>query len=265
MTLLPESQDALAAGAVGINDAGERAGFLGREAAPGHPDYLVFDPIVWEADGTVVELAHPPGGLDGVPRSVKNDGTVSGLSVWGDNPDVAHLEAAYWPAPESFVGLGVLEGGAYSDAFGMDEGGWVVGLSERNVNEDNPFAEDGVIGYGFLRTPETTDGKLRILPSLYAERKGITNWRKWNGGAVHAVNRDLNQAGTGTHWKFDRRGRIIGAPTVYLHADRCGREVATTHDPFHLEDGGPSARGESRIPGWHTSAKLARITAIMTP
>ncbi len=99
MTLLAESQDALAAGAVGINDAGDRAGFLGRESAPGFPDFLVFDPIVWETDGTVVELAHPPGGLDGVPRSLKDDGTVSGLSVWGDNPDVAHIEAAYWPAP----------------------------------------------------------------------------------------------------------------------------------------------------------------------
>ena len=265
MTLLPESQDALVAGAAGINDAGDRAGILGRESAPGFPDFLVFDPIVWETDGTVVELAHPPGGFDGIPRSLKDDGTVSGLSVWGDNPDVAHIEAAYWPAPDTFVGLGVLEGGAYSDAFGMDEGGWVVGLSERNVDEDNPFAEDGVIGYGFLRTPATSEGKLRILPSLYADRKGIKNWRKWNGGAVHAVNRDLNQAGTSTHWKFDRRGRIIGAPTVYLHADRCGREVATTHDPFHLEDGASAAPGERRIQWRHTSAMLARIAAMMTP
>ncbi|MGZ8744255.1 MAG: hypothetical protein ACXWXO_15155 [Nocardioides sp.] len=240
MTHLSGSEEAITAAGFGINNAGERVGYTGTEWLPGHVDeFLVFDAMKWSADGTRTELVTPDG-PDGIPRNIKDDGRASGLMLVGFDIDTFHVEAAYWPTPDVNIGLGVLRGGGYSDAFGMDEGGWLVGAADRAVKPKvNRFGPDGFILHAFLWTPDTTEGRIRILPSLYGRRHDLP-WRRWVGSAVHAVNRDLNQVGSSSHWKF-KRDRLIDAPTVWLNADQCGVERPTTHDPFNLENGARSA------------------------
>ena len=165
-------------------------------------------------------------------------------------PETAHVEASYWPTPDVNLALGIARGGGFSDAFGMDEGGWLVGMTDRLAPRSR-FAEDDFVAYSFLRTPDTGEGKLRILPSLYGERHEL-GWKKWSGSAVHGVNAELNQAGSGSHWKFEA-GEVRRAPTVWLNADQCGREVATTHTPFWLRESGVTARS-ARAPRSHSVA-----------
>ena len=235
MTLLPGSEDAIEARATGINDHGARAGTISTETYPGNDQWIIWEPVVWEADGTVTTLATPHG-LEGAPRAIKDDGSVSGGIVWGEDPETLHLEAAYWPEPDVNVALGLLPGGGWSDVLGMDEGGWLVGGMDRKVRDKHPMADEGFLSHGFFWTPEVGEGTVRVLPSLFGQRKGLSSWRQWMTGSVHAVNRDLDQAGTGSHVGY-RKGRAITAPTVYLNASQCGAEVETTHVPFFLAEG----------------------------
>jgi hypothetical protein len=187
----------------------------------------MWDPVIWRTYGQVTELVTPHG-LDALPRAIKNDGSVSGAIVWGNDPRTAHVEAAYWPNPTVNVGLGVLPRGGWSDAFGMDEGGWLTGAMDRFVHpKRNPFDEDGVIHHSFLWAADMGPGKVRIMPSLYGLRHDLP-LRNWAGSAMHAVNRRLNQVGSASHWKY-RGDRLIYAPTVYLNADQCGLVRRTTH------------------------------------
>ena len=151
LTLLSGAARALDSGAFGINDAGARAGYLATEFAPGHPDYLMWDPTRWGPRGRRVELVTPHG-LDGFVRNIKNDGTAAGSIVWGDDPATAHAEAAYWPTARRNIGLGVLPGGSFSDAYGLDEGGWISGSSTHFFEPgSNPLAVDDAVDYAFLR------------------------------------------------------------------------------------------------------------------
>ncbi len=254
MRFLSGSAQAITAFAFGINNAGERVGVTGTEWLPGYEDeWLIFDAVKWSADGTRTELVTPHG-LDGIARNIKDDGAASGLMNWGFDPETLHTEAAYWPTPDVNIGLGVLPGGGFSDAFGMDEGGWLVGLADRGVDPKvNRFGPEGYIDHAFLWTPDTRAGHLRILPSLYGVEHGL-GWRRWVGSAVHAVNSDLNQVGSSSHWKFSGR-RLISAPTVWLDADTCGVQRATTHDPFGLDSGSRLSTKEkaARARGFATS------------
>lgn len=250
MTLLPDSAEAIHAAAFGINNVGSRVGFSGTQWLDGNEgEWLIFDAMTWSADGTRTELVTPYG-LDGIARNVKDDGTASGLMMWGEDLETSHVEAAYWPTPDVNIGLGVLPGGGWSDAFGMDEGGWLVGAADRQVDPDR-LGPEGYIDHAFLWTPGTTQGRIRILPSLYGAKHGL-GWRRWVGSAVHAVNRDLNQVGSASHWKFNR-DRLISAPTVWVNADACGVERATTHDPFNTA--GTGARISVKPPAGAGAAK----------
>lgn len=244
MSLLPGSEDSLESGAFGINEAGARTGYIGRSYLDGYPDWLVFEPVIWEPDGAVVPLATPHG-IEGAPRAIKDDGSVSGSIFWGEDPGTGHFEAAYWPRPDVSIGLGVLPDGGWSDVFGMDEGGWLVGAMDRIVDaRKDRLAPDGFLMHSFLWTPATTANTVRILPSLYATAQGVDDWRRWGGSGTHGVNRDLDQVATGTHVGF-RRGRPVQAPTVFLHASTCGVEVETTHDPFGLAATVPQESGSA--------------------
>ena len=246
MTILDGSAGAYEGAALGINDAGERAGLLGTDFLPDDPEFLIFDAMKWNADGSRTELVSPHG-LDAIARNIKDDGSASGLMSWGQDPDTAHIEAAYWPRPGRNVGLGVLPGGTYSDAFGMDEGGWLVGSMDRLVDaEENRFGPEGYIDHSFLWRSRLGEGHVRILPSLYGLRHDL-RWEKWVGSAVHAVNADLNQAGSASHVRFAGR-RLVSAPTVYLNADRCGVVRSTTHDPFDLMKRGTSPNVRTPAP-----------------
>lgn len=245
MELLPGSGAAADAIAMGINDHGQRVGYLSTRPIPEDPAWYWLDPVIWEPDGSVTPMA--VAGLDAVPRAIKNDGSASGSGLYGADLATAHVEPVYWPDPSTAVGLGVLPGGGWGDVFGMDEGGWLVGAMDRGTKRRDRLARDrsGVMTHAFLRTPETTEGTVRILPSLYALAKGEDDWRRWAGTAVHAVNRDVRQAASGSHVEF-RYGRPVGAPTVWLEADRCGEEVATTHHPFDVAGSSTSARATAR-------------------
>jgi len=262
MELLPGSAEAADAVASGINNAGQRTGYLSTREIAEAPGWYWFDPVVWEADGSTT-LLEMGGALDGAPRAVKDDGSVSGSVLYGASLDTSHVEPAYWPSPDLLITLGALPGGDFGDVFGMDEGGWLVGALGRFVKKNDRLGERGVMDHAFLWNPSVGEGRVRLLPSLYATAKGEQDWRQWQGSAVHAVNAELNQVASGSHSEF-RHGRAIKAPTVWVNADRCGTEVATTHDPFGLHpsakpsiasrtDARPPARGTA-----HTSVRAVK-------
>jgi uncharacterized membrane protein len=236
------------ASATGINERGDAAGFIVTDEVIDE-DFFVFKPVIWKADGTRVTLATPHG-LDAAPRDINNDGQVAGGLWWGEDTS-GHPEAGFWPTPRRAIGLGLLPKGRWSDAFGIDDDGRLVGAMDRYVGTDNPHADDwGWVAYSFLWTPQTTPGTVRIMPTLHAFRQGIRDWRRWYGNAMHAINTDLNQAGTGTHVRFTRSGRPRTAPTVFLNADTCGIEVRTTHQahvPEHAGDSRSSLMRQHRL------------------
>ena len=254
--LLPGSAEGADSGALGLNDLGQVTGYLSTREIPEFPGAYFWDPVIWEPDGGVTPLS-VQGGFDAAPRGVKDDGSASGSMSYGSDLLTAHIEPAYWPTPSTVEALGVLPGGGWGDVFGMDEGGWLVGALDRGVKPNDPLGEDGSMRHGFLRTPSTTPGTLRVLPSLYAVSKGTTDWRRWTTGAVHAVNRELGQAGSGSHVEF-RYGRPVYAPTVWLGAEQCGREVATTHDPFGVEEAAVQVAPEKLERATRRSARLMR-------
>ena len=218
----------------GINNLGDRTGFIGKDKRAGYPHWTDYTPMVWQADGTSREL--PRAGIDAVPSLVKDDRTAAGDGWWGWSVEEGHIEAMFWPSFDEVVGLGVVDGGGWSRVFGLDEGGWAVGMLDQFV-EPSPLAPDGLSAHGFLyRHGATQPGHLRVLPSLRAVADGVTDWREWHGSAVHAVNGELDQAASGSHSGFDADGRPTFGATVWVNASSCGAEVATTHDPWHLTD-----------------------------
>ncbi len=222
--------------AVAINDIGDRAGMRARTRIL-NGDWLVFDPVMWDAHGGVRPVAKI--GLDGYIRGLTEDRQMAGFSFMGPDPSIGFRQATYWASPDEVVGLGVLDGGGWSDAFGIDDSGWVVGGMDRFVDQDDPLGEGwGVMNHNFLWMPQTMQpGQVRVLPSLYAVAAEVDDWHQWAAIHVaHGVNAGLDQVGAGTHVGFADDGRLLGAPTVYLNASSCGEVVDTTQDPWHLTD-----------------------------
>jgi hypothetical protein len=124
--------------ALGINDVGERAG-IRVQTKIFNGTWAVFDPVLWDAQGRMRTVAKI--GLDGVVRGITEDGQMAGFSFIGPDPAVGFVQATYWASPDQVVGLGVLDGGGWSDAFGIDDTGWVVGGMDRFVSEDEPLGE----------------------------------------------------------------------------------------------------------------------------
>ena len=218
----------------GINNLGDRSGFVAKGKQPGYPHWTDYDPTIWLADGSTREL--PRVGIDAMPTLVKDDRTAAGDGWWGWSVEEGHVEALFWPSYDEVVGLGVVDGGGWSRVFGLDEGGWAVGWFDQFVDE-SPMAPDGLSQHGFLyRHGATSAGHVRVLPSLYAAENGISDWREWRTSAVHGINGELDQAATSTHAGFDEGGRPIWRATVWVDVSTCGEEVATTHDPWHLTD-----------------------------
>ena len=212
--------------AEGINAQGDRVGIIAKNKRPHNPHWTDFDPTLWRADGSVVTMDRV--GIDAIPWEVKDDGSAGGEGFWGWDTGAGHLEAVYWPSPDEAVGLGVIDGGAYSRVFGLDEGGWAVGGVEE-------WTDDGGFFHSFLYIHgETAADHLRVLPSLWSVENGVDDWHQWRGSAVHAVNADLDQAASGSESGRDEDGVSSYGATVYLNASQCGTEVPTTHDPFHL-------------------------------
>ena len=218
----------------GINNLGDRSGYVAKGKQPGYPHWTDYVPTVWLADGRTRVL--PRVGIDGVPSLVKDDRTAAGDGWWGWSVEEGHVEALFWPSYDEVVGLGVVDGGGWSRVFGLDEGGWAVGSFDQFV-EESPLASDGLSQHGFLyRHGTTAAGHLRVLPSLHAAENDISDWREWHTNAVHGVNGELDQAASATHAGFDEEGRPTWRATVWVNASTCGVEVATTHDPWHLTD-----------------------------
>jgi hypothetical protein len=256
MELLPGVAEAADSLAYGINNQSQKVGYLSTREYEEAPGWYAFDPVVWQGDGSITPMA-VTGGLEAIPRAIKDDGSASGSMLYGESLDTGHVEPAYWPEPSTVVPLGVLPGGGFGDVYGMDEGGWLVGALDRGVKRNDRLGERGAMNHAFLWTPSVGEGRVRLLPSLYAHAKGEQDWRRWQGSAVHAVNGELNQAASGSHVEF-RYGRAIQAPTVWVNADRCGTEVATTHDPFGLQ-----TSAESSVSSRTATGTGARTTSRM--
>ena len=225
---------ASSSGGWGINNLGDRVGLVAKDRRPGYPHWVDYTPTLWAADGSTTELARV--GIDAVPSLIKDDRAAAGDGWWGWSVEEGHVEAMYWPSFDEVVGLGVVDGGGWSRVFGLDEGGWAVGWLDQFVDQ-SPMAPDGLSQHGFLyRHGVTTPGHVRVLPSVHAVEKDLTDWRDWHVVAVHGVNAELDQAATGTHNGFDEQGEPTFGATVWVNASSCGVEVATTHDPWHLTD-----------------------------
>ena len=226
MEFLSPAGSYLEAGAFGINNHGPRAGYFADEFFyPEEEFWTIWQPSVWEADGSRTVLATPYG-FEAFPRVIEDDGGIGGAVSVGDSPETAHIEAGYWPDVDTNVALGLLPGGDYSEAYGGDEAGHLIGLANRR--SDGRFARDGYVDHTFWWTPSTGDGRIRVMPSVYGDRRDL-GWRTWVAGAGHAVDSETDRAGTTTHAGFDGR-RMVFAPTVYVNASQCGREVATSHE-----------------------------------
>lgn len=219
--------------AFGINDQGDRAGLIAHEHLQGDGRWTVFRPAVWRADGRLVAAA--TAGLDAFPRLIDESGRMAGATWWGYDAANGHTEAAFWPSAGEVAGLGVLEDGACSEAFGMDDAGSVVGAMDR-VAEAGPHTSPwGTVDHSTLWQGET--GQVRILPSLHAVRTGQRDWREWySTHAAHAVDGGVDQVGAGTHVGYDADGVPVGAATVFLRASTCGQLVDTTHASGQVED-----------------------------
>lgn len=226
----------------GINNHGDRSGFVAKGKQPGYPHWTDWNPVVWKRDGEVVGL--PRVGIDAVARLLGDDGTASGDGWWGWSVERGHAEPVFWPSYDEVVGLGVLDGGGWGRAFGMDEGGWVVGAVDR-MTAETPLTPYGFTDHGFLYVHGvTTPGHLRLLPSLHGASEGVDDWREWHVAAVHAVHAGLDQAGSASHSGELDDGTPSWGATVWVNASQCGVEVPTTHDPWHLTDL-ESARAEA--------------------
>jgi hypothetical protein len=226
----------------GINNLGDRSGMVVKGKQPGYWYWTDYIPTVWHADGTTTEL--PRVGIDATAHQVKDDRTAAGDGWWGWSVDEGHVEPVFWPAYDEVVGLGVLDGGGWGRAFGMDEGGWVVGAVDRWAGE-TPATPEGWAWHGFLYIHgETEAGHLRILPSLYGHATGENEWREWHTIPVHGVNAELDQAASRSHSGYNADGVPTFGATVWVNASQCGVEVPTTHDPWHLTDL-ESARAEA--------------------
>lgn len=246
MEFLSPADSYLEAGAFGINNLGQRVGYFADEFFyPEEEFWTIWQPSVWEADGSRSVLATPYG-FEAFPRVIEDDGGIAGAVGVGDSPETAHVEAGYWPDPDTNVALGLLPGGDYSEAYGGDEAGHLIGLANRRSG--SRFARGGYVDHTFWWTPETGDGAIRVMPSVYGDRRGL-GWRTWVAGAGHAVDSDTDLAGTTTHAGFDGR-RMTFAPTVYVNASQCGREVATSHE---LPGDGRRAPG-SLVRDWKRTA-----------
>ncbi|KGN38370.1 hypothetical protein [Knoellia aerolata] len=221
--------------AAGINARGDRVGLIAKAKRPQNPHWTDYDPTLWRADGTVVTMDRV--GIDAIPWEVKDDGSAAGEGFWGWDTRAGHMEAVYWPTPDEAVGLGVLDGGAYSRVFGLDEGGWAVGGAEVSTDEGDPYFDPwrGGFMHSFLYVHgRTARGHLRVLPTLWSVANDEDDWHQWHGSAVHAVNAPLDQAASASDTGLDEDGVPTYSATVYVNASQCGIEVETTHDPFHL-------------------------------
>ena len=85
MEILPGSAEALVAAAFGVTNAGERAGVMGTETLPEDPEFVIFDAMKWNVNGTRTELVSPHG-LDALARNIKDDGSAAGWLMWGEDP-----------------------------------------------------------------------------------------------------------------------------------------------------------------------------------
>jgi hypothetical protein len=226
MEFLSPAGTYLEAGAFGINNHGQRVGYHADEFFyPEEEFWTIWQPSIWEADGSRTVLATPYG-FEAFPRTIEDDGGMAGAVGVGDSPETAHVEAGYWPDADTNVALGLLPGGDYSEAYGGDEAGHVIGLANRR--SESRFARDGYVDHTFWWAPGTGDGAIRVMPSVYGDRRDL-GWRTWVAGAGHAVDSATDRAGTTSHAGFAGR-RMVFAPTVYLNASQCGQEVATSHE-----------------------------------
>lgn len=230
--LLPSN--GVATSAMGINAHGDRSGFIGKQE-PGVQGWSTYVPTVWRADGTVQSMDTV--GIEAIPFLLGDDGSAAGEGASSYDIRTLHYEATFWPSADEAVNLGVLEGGAYSRAFGMDEGGWAVGAAFQWF--DGPEADnlDGEVARSFLyRHGVTTPGTIEVLPTLWSVAHGVDDWTRWFGSAVHAASRPLDQVASASHSGYHEDGAPTYGATVYVNASRCGVEVETTHDPFHLTE-----------------------------
>lgn len=219
----------------GINNLGQRVGFVQHRNLRAAPHWALWLPTIWEADGSSRTAAMP--GTDGMLFSIEDDGQMAGMTFLG-SPASGHFEPTHWADADHYETLGVLEGGGWGRPFGADADAQVGYLDLVPEPGDAPewALDDIFVYYGYYWERGMAD-RVRILPTLHNVASGATDWRDFHGvGAVHAVHTGLDQAATGTHSGFDSDGMPTFDATVYLNSSACGVEVETTHDPFHLTD-----------------------------
>lgn len=159
-----------------INNRGEVVGTIA-VPVPDHPGVFMPQPTLWEKDGDLVPLVTPTPSGEAFAQLVNDAGQVAGYLVWTETgTEDWHWEAAFWPSHDRILGLGLLPGGFESGAYGLDEGGWVVGFADV-VDPENPAAEPwGVVLHSFLWTGRgtwATSGSCRVrTPSSTGSRTG---------------------------------------------------------------------------------------------
>ncbi|MDC5698554.1 hypothetical protein OO014_14945 [Intrasporangium calvum] len=220
----------------GINNSGQRVGYVQTRSLAKYPHWALWLPSIWEADGSLRYAAMP--GTDAMLFTIEDDGRMSGMS-WMGAPESGHFEPTHWADADHYETLGVLDGGGWGRPFGADgdtQVGWLDFVPEPGAVPDWALMDGWVANYGYFWRQGMVDG-VRILPSLHNVASGDTDWHAFYGvGAVHAVHEGLDQAGTSTHAGFTEGQEPIFQATVFVNVSSCGVAVETTHDPWHLSD-----------------------------
>jgi probable HAF family extracellular repeat protein len=174
--------------ALWINDAGEAVGASGTCANTVLPP-LAYGPhaVLWEADGSAIDLGNLGGKAISAGLSINNQGSVTGASTLNDQSSVFDGHAFLWTkATGKMQDLGTLPGDHSSVGLGINDGGDVVGASIDSSGNSRAYLwRNGVMSDLNALVPASSPLFLLWANSINA-RGEIVGYGATAGGDVHA-------------------------------------------------------------------------------
>jgi len=126
-----------------INQSGQVVGISG-ECSNAVGGFSAQHAVLWEPDGTAIDLGNIGGEAWHTPMDINERGEVVGFGNPADVPgDAFGIQAWYWNRHGGIVPLGVLDGQVTSQALGINNRGQVVGTSSGSPDGLRAFIWDG--------------------------------------------------------------------------------------------------------------------------
>jgi probable HAF family extracellular repeat protein len=129
-----------------INQRGQVVGISG-ECANAVGGFSAQHAVLWEPDGTAIDLGSLGGDAWHTPMDINEQGEVVGFGNPAEVPgDAFGIRAWYWSRNTGIIPIGVLEGQVRSQALGINNQGQVVGQSSGGPNGRRAFLwQNGVL------------------------------------------------------------------------------------------------------------------------